>query len=93
MKLRTITSLLIVLVLTACGGHSSVLSSDSRQINSSEKDSSFSSISAEISSSSSEESTRPSYNEDTSIHAYDDYYLDVQSWENGEDLKQKLKSL
>ena len=93
MKLRTIASLLITLVLTACGGHQSVLSSDSSLINSSE-DSSFSiASSAAIISSSSEESARPSYDEDTSIHAYDNYYLDVQSWENGEDLKQKLYDL
>ena len=102
MKLRTFASLLTVLVLTACGGHSSVLSSDSSTFSSSEE-SSFSLISSDeekvssssdiASSASSNSNIRPSYNEDTNIHAYDDYYLDISSWENGEDLKQKLYDL
>lgn len=70
---------------------SSVDSSISSQIDSSSSISS--SISSMDSSSSSSSSSRPSYNEDYVLHAYDDYYLSIQTWDNGTDLKDKLYTL
>ena len=88
MKLRTLASLLISLVLTACGGHSSVLSSEPSTTSSSETSSSFSlPESSTISSSTTSSLTSSSNN---NANPYDGYYNDITSWTNGEDLKQKL---
>ena len=87
MKLRTVASLLIALALTACGGHSSSLSSEDIS-SSSDSTSSFSSTSSEDTSSSS--TTSSSSSVIPAGEAYDGYYHDITSWTNGEDLKQKL---
>ena len=91
MKLRTLASLLIALALTACGGHSSVLSSEPSTSSSGEPSSSFSlpDHSTTISSSGETSSTSSSSNS----NPYDGYYNDVPNWTNGEDLKQKLYDL
>jgi len=81
MKLRTLALLLTSLVLTACGGHSSRLSSDT----SSESSFSLSTSESSILSSETTSSSGPITNE-----YYDGYYHDLTSWSNGEDLKQKL---
>ncbi len=86
MKLRTVASLLIALALTACGGHSSSLSSEVIT-SSSDVTSSFSSTSSEESSSS---TTSSNSSLTPTKEAYDGYYHDITSWTNGEDLKQKL---
>ena len=88
MKLRTLASLLIALALTACGGHSSSLSSEVIT-SSSDSESSFSITSSETSlpTSSSESTTSSASNE---AKAYDGYYNNLTTWTNGEDLKQKL---
>ena len=88
MKLRTLASLLIALALTACGGHSSSLSSEVIT-SSSDSESSFSITSSETSlpTSSSESATSSASNE---AKAYDGYYNNLTTWTNGEDLKQKL---
>ena len=74
---------------------SSESSESSSAVSSSSVDSSSisSSISSMDSSSSSSSSSRPSYNEDTALHAYNDYYLSIQAWKNGDDLKDKLYTL
>lgn len=82
MKLRTLASLFIVLVLASCSQPSS-LSSDT---------SSFSFNSSENSSSQSG-SNRPSYNEMENINAYDGYYASLSNWSNGEELINKLYDL
>ena len=88
MKLRTLASLLIALALTACGGHSSSLSSEAIT-SSSDSDSSFSITSSETSlPTSSSESTTSSASDEAK--AYDGYYNNLTTWTNGEDLKQKL---
>ena len=88
MKLRTLASLLIALALTACGGHSSSLSSDTSLPSSESTSSSFSlpESSTTISSSSNTSSTSSSSNN----NPYNGYYANLVSWSNGEDLKQKL---
>ena len=88
MKLRTLASLLIALALTACGGHSSSLSSEVIT-SSSDSESSFSITSSVTSlpTSSSESTTSSASNE---AKAYDGYYNNLTTWTNGEDLKQKL---
>ena len=88
MKLRTLASLLIALALTACGGHSSSLSSEVIT-SSSDSESSFSITSSETSlpTSSSGSTTSSASNE---AKAYDGYYNNLTTWTNGEDLKQKL---
>ena len=88
MKLRTLASLFIALVLTACGGHSSSLSS-STSLQSSESTSSSFSLpeSSTIISSSSDTSFTSSSSNNT---PYDGYYASLVSWSDGEDLKQKL---
>ena len=89
MKLRTVASLLIALALTACGGHSSSLSSEVIT-SSSDSTSSFSSTSSEESSSSTTSSSSSTSSLIPTKEAYDGYYHDITSWTNGEDLKQKL---
>ena len=89
MKLRTVASLLIALALTACGGHSSSLSSEVIT-SSSDSTSSFSSTSSEESSSSTTSSSSSTSSLTPTKEAYDGYYHDITSWTNGEDLKQKL---
>ena len=90
MKLRTLASLLIALALTACGGHSSSLSSEVIT-SSSDSESSFS-----ITSTSSEtilpitSSTSSTSSASSEAKAYDGYYNNLTTWTNGEDLKQKL---
>ena len=88
MKLRTLASLLIALALTACGGHSSSLSSEVIT-SSSDSESSFS-ITSSVTSlpTSSSESTTSSASDEAK--AYDGYYNNLTTWTNGEDLKQKL---
>ena len=90
MKLRTLASLLISLVLTACGGHSSSLSSDTSTPSSESTSSSFSltETSSITSIPSSESSSSSSKSELATI--YDGYYEELVSWSDGEDLKQKL---
>ena len=75
MKFRTCVTLLIALVLTGC---QKTLSSEPSSFSSSEESSESSSYSAW------------SWNPEDSFHAYDDYYVSLTSWENGEDLKEKL---
>ena len=88
MKLRTLASLFIALALTACGGHSSSLSSDTSSPSSESTSSSFSlPESSTIISSSSDTSSTSSSNNNT---PYDGYYASLVSWSDGEDLKQKL---
>ena len=89
MKLRTVASLFIALALTACGGHSSSLSSEVIT-SSSDSTSSFSSTSSEESSSSTTSSSGSTSSLIPTKEAYDGYYHDITSWTNGEDLKQKL---
>ena len=89
MKLRTVASLLIALALTACGGHSSSLSSEVNT-SSSDSTSSFSSTSSETNSSSESSSSATSSSVIPTHEAYDGYYHDITSWSDGEDLKQKL---
>ena len=89
MKLRTVASLFIALALTACGGHSSSLSSEVIT-SSSDSTSSFSSTSSEESSSSTTSSSSSTSSLIPTKEAYDGYYHDITSWTNGEDLKQKL---
>ena len=93
MKLKNIFIFLAISVLTACGAHQNVSSSTSSEdIFSSSFDNS-STNSSDESSSTSTSSYRPSFNEDTAIHAYDDYYVSLGNWENGEELKNKLYEL
>ena len=87
--LRTVASLLVALALTACGGHSSSLSSEVNT-SSSDSTSSFSSTSSEINSSSESSSSATSSSVIPTHEAYDGYYHDITSWSDGEDLKQKL---
>ena len=75
MKFRTCVTLLIVLLLTGC---QKTLSSEPSSFSSLEESSESSSYSVW------------SWNPDDSYHAYDDYYLNIASWNNGEDLKEKL---
>ena len=89
MKLRTVASLLIALALTACGGHSSSLSSEVSTSNS-DSTSSFSSTSSESTTSTESSSSTTSSSVTPAHEAYDGYYHDITSWSNGEDLKQKL---
>ena len=88
MKLRTLASLLIALALTACGGHSSVLSSEPSTSSSGEPSSSFSYSDITSTVPISVTTSKPSDN-----NIYDGYYNDVPNWTNGEDLKQKLYDL
>lgn len=87
MKTRTIASLLLALVLTACGGHPSSFSSE---VNTSSSDSasSFYSSSDLSSSQSSSDSSEVTISE-----AYDGYYKNLTSWSNGEDLKNQLYTI
>ncbi len=89
MKLRTVASLLIALALTACGGHSSSLSSEV-STSSSDSTSSYSSTSSESTTSTESSSSATSSSVIPTHEAYDGYYHDITSWSNGEDLKQKL---
>ena len=89
MKLRTVASLLIALALTACGGHSSSLSSEVSTSNS-DSTSSFSSTFSESTTSTESSSSTTSSSVTPTHEAYDGYYHDITSWSNGEDLKQKL---
>ena len=89
MKLRTVASLFIALALTACGGHSSSLSSEV-STSSSDSTSSFSSASSESTTSTESSSSTTSSSVIPTHEAYDGYYHDITSWSDGEDLKQKL---
>ena len=93
MKLRTLASLLIALALTACGGHSSSLSSDTSTPSSESASSSFSFSESTSTVPDSTTSSKPPYDNTGIYSIYDGYYADVPSWKNGEDLKQKLYDL
>ena len=91
MKLRTVASLLFALALTACGGHSSSLSSE--VITSSSSESSFSfttSDSASETSLPSSTSSSATSSIPPEVKPYEGYYNSLTTWTNGEDLKQKL---
>lgn len=83
-KYKSLTLLTLVITLTACANNKSAtfsLSSPSSSLSSSEPISAYSSID--------ESSSNPK--EDGTY--YDDYYKDLVSWQNGEDLKEQLNSI
>ena len=70
MKLRTLTSLLMLLVLTACGHPSSLSSENGSSLE-----------------------TPPSSLPRDLEKEYDGYYKDIITWNNGEELKNKLNEI
>ena len=91
MKLRTVASLLFALALTACGGHSSSLSSE--VITSSSSESSFSFTTSDSASETSLPSSASSSATSSILpeaKPYEGYYNSLTTWTSGEDLKQKL---
>ena len=101
MKLKALTTLFIVLVLSACHSQTSSLSSEVNSTNSpssnitSEPSSALSTNETSSLTPSSESSSYSAWtwNPEDSFHAYDDYYVSLSTWENGEDLKEKLYQL
>ena len=136
MKIKKLTLILSLFVLTACGNPISSSSfnssssnestiplvptvvSESSSSNSTSSESSISSSSSEVSSSeqnsssfesssesssevsssseeslSSESSSTSTYTEPVPVTAYNNYYVNLLSWENGEDLKNQLHTI
>ena len=88
MKLRTLASLLIAVILTACNnGQKSVLSSDTSSFSFNPSSNNSEPASASISSNLTTSSQAPSG------PAYDGYYSKLVSWTNGEDLKNQLYTI
>ena len=93
MKLKALTTLFIVLVLSACHSQTSSLSSEVNSTNSpssnitSEPSSALSTNETSSLTPSSESSSYSAWtwNPEDSFHAYDDYYVSLSTWENGED--------
>ena len=88
-NVKSLTCLLIVLLVSACNGHSSVAFSSSSVFSSSSSSGETSSSSSQSNSSSSSSSSEYLDNTDH----YDGYYSSLVSWQNGEDLKNQLYTI
>ena len=99
-NIKSLTCLLVVLLVSACTGQSSAAfsssifdsSSNSEESSETSSNSSSTNSSSASSASSSNSSSSSSQYVDNTVY-YDGYYLSLVSWTNGEDLKNQLNAI